>query len=87
MAKEKKSPVATFGSYPCGGGSTVEAAVWANETEIEGRQVTTYAVSFDRNYREGDSWKKTKAMRTQDVPVLIFALGKAYDWILGQKDK
>lgn len=86
MASEKKKPVATFGGYPCGSGSTVESAVWENETEVEGRTVKTYAVSFDRNYREGDKWKKTKAMRTQDVPVLIYALQKAYDHIMSLKD-
>lgn len=81
---EKKKPVQTFGSF-YSSGSYIEVAVWQNEIEVNGKSVTVYAVSFSRSYKDNGKFKKSQSLRVQDIPVLQYALGKAYDWIMSQK--
>lgn len=77
-----KAPVTSFGPYSCGQGNTIEVAVWSNEIVVEGdRKVNVHAITFSRNYRDSDGWKKVKTLRPADVPVLIYALNKAQTWI------
>lgn len=81
-----KTPMKTFGPYGSGQGSFIEVAVWENEVDVEGgRKATVHAISFSRNYREKEEWKKTKTLRLQDIPVLQFALGKAQEFLLETK--
>ena len=85
MAKKETKPVKTIGPLGSGNGSFIEVAIWENEITVDGdRQVNVHAVSFSRNYREKDDWKKTKTLRTQDIPVLKYALDQAYDWLMSQ---
>ena len=77
-----KAPVAKFGPYSSGSGNSIELAIWSNEIVVDGGQkVNVHSISFSRNYRDNDGWKKVKTMRPADLPVLVYALNKAQEWI------
>ncbi len=77
-----KAPVTSFGPYSSGNGNSIEVAVWINEIVVEDdRKVNVHAITFSRNYRDGDGWKKVKSLRPADLPVLVYALNKAQEWI------
>jgi hypothetical protein len=85
-AKEKtasnKAPVISYGPYSSGQGNSIELAIWSNEIVVDGgRKVNMHTVTFARNYHDDDGWKKTKTLRPQDIPVLMYALTKAQEWI------
>ena len=84
---DKKRPALSLGPYPCGGGAMIEGAVWDNEIDTDDGKKTVYAVSFSKNYREGDEWKKTKNLRLQDIPVLIYLLQKAQAFLMDKWTK
>lgn len=56
----------------------VELAVWENESK-EGNKF--YNVSMERNYKDGEEWKKTNSLRENDIPKAILALQKAYEFM------
>jgi hypothetical protein len=56
----------------------IEAAVWEN-TSSEGNKF--YNVTMERNYKDGEEWKKTSSLRENDLPKAILALQKAYEFI------
>lgn len=58
----------------------IRASVWANETE----NGTRYNVTFDRAYRDGDTWKSTSSFGRDDLLVLAKAADQAHTWILNQ---
>jgi len=58
----------------------VRAAIWANETENGVR----YNVTFERSYRDGDTWKSTGSFGVNDLLVLGKAADQAHTWILSQ---
>lgn len=77
-----KAPVATFGPYSSGQGNSIEIAIWSNEIVVDGgRKVNMHSISFARNYHDDEGWKKTKTLRPQDIPVVVYGLGKAQEWI------
>ena len=89
MATDKKTPVASFGPYSSGGGSTIELSIWENTIKVQNgeKEAKVYAVSFSRNYREGEEWKKTKNLRLQDISILQYCLRKAEEWMREKKSE
>ena len=55
----------------------IEAAVWEN-TSKEGNKY--YTTSMERNYKDGEEWKKTNSLRANDLPKAILALQKAFEF-------
>ncbi|HRI12462.1 MAG TPA: hypothetical protein PLX89_05600 [Verrucomicrobiota bacterium] len=58
----------------------IRAAVWANETD----NGTWYNVTFERSYKDGDTWKSTGSFGRDDLLVLAKAADQAHTWIVGQ---
>lgn len=83
---ESKAPVASFGPYPTGSG-LIEVSVWENVVTLEQGERLVYGVSFNRSYRDGDSWKQSKSLRAGDIPVLCHALSKAFDYIMEHQER
>lgn len=78
--EEKATPVVSFSARSSGG--SLEVSVWENWIEVDGREVKTFAVSFQRSYKtEKDGWQKTRTLRTGDLLPASNLLTKAYDWI------
>lgn len=54
----------------------VKAAIWLNETEHGPR----FNVTFERLYREGDTWKSTSSFGRDDLLVLAKVADRAHTW-------
>lgn len=84
---DKKKPVVSFGPYPTDRQTSIEVAVWANEVTVNEQQVVTHNVTIKRSYRDAQgNWQSNQNFRPHDIPVLIHALGKAYDWVLEHRN-
>jgi hypothetical protein len=55
----------------------VEVAVWENQSKEGNKFFTT---SMERNYKDGEEWKKTSSLRENDLPKAILALQKAFEF-------
>ena len=65
--------------FSCGG---VQAAIWQNNTTIEGREIKTYSTQIQKRYKDkDDNWKDTNSFHTNDLPKLALAAQKSYEWI------
>jgi|GEM_PF-286354 len=58
----------------------IRASIWANETETG----TWFNVTFDRGYRDGDTWKSTSSFGRDDLLVVAKAADQAHTWIISQ---
>lgn len=85
--ESENRPVVSFGPYPASSGM-IEVAVWRKmiQTQDNGERAT-YSVSFQRSYHDEDGWKNTKTLFGHDIPVLLLALQKAYDWIVSNSQR
>ena len=59
------------------------AAVWKNELEVEGRTVVRHNVKLQKRYldRRSGSYKTTDCLFPADLPKLILAAQKAYEFV------
>ena len=65
--------------FRCGG---VECAIWKNTTQINGQDRQTYSVQIQRTYKDNDgNWKETNSYHPNDLPKVILAAQKSYEWI------
>jgi hypothetical protein len=55
---------------------SVKAAIWMNETERGPR----FNVTFERLYREGDTWKSSPSFGRDDLLVLAKVADQAHTW-------
>ena len=56
----------------------IEAAVWENTSKEGNKYFTT---SMERNYKDGEEWKKTSSLRANDLPKAILVLQKAFEFV------
>lgn len=56
----------------------VTASVWSNQREINGEKVDVKNVQVERNYKDGEEWKKTNSYPVEQIPKLIVLLQKVY---------
>ena len=56
----------------------IEAAVWENTSKEGNKYFTT---TMERNYKDGEEWKKTSSLRANDIPKAILSLQKAYEFV------
>ncbi len=62
----------------------IQVAVWDNVSK-EGQVYQT--ISIDRSYKAGEEWKTTKSFRASDLPKVILALEKAYEYLALKHDE
>ena len=55
---------------------SVKAAIWLNETEHGSR----FTVTFERLYREGETWKLASGFGRDDLLVLAKVADQAHTW-------
>jgi hypothetical protein len=60
-------PVDTL-SVPTGKGALINASLWENEVEQGDQRYTTYSVSIEKRYRDGDTWKTAKSFKAHELP-------------------
>jgi hypothetical protein len=81
-----KRPEISF-KYPSERGTKIEVAVWANEQQGSNGMFTTYSITLKRSYLDKDEqWQTNASFRKHDLPVVMHALSKAYDWILEKRE-
>ncbi len=56
----------------------IEVAVWENSSKEGNKFFTT---TIERNYKDGEAWKKTNSLRNDDLPKAILALQEAYHFV------
>jgi hypothetical protein len=80
------SPLVSW-RYPAGRDTQIEVTIWENE--VLGKDDETYripAVTTKRTFYHEGTWKTGGAFRVHELPVLTYALNRAYDWILAGRD-
>ena len=61
---------------------SVEAAIFENEIEKNGKTFTVRKAVFQRNYLDkNDKWQTTSSLDVNDVPKAMLVLSKAYDFM------
>lgn len=79
-------PIDTL-SVPVGRGAFINAAIWENEVETEDQKYTTYSVSLEKRYRDGDSWKTAKSFQAHEMLQVAYLANEAYKRALQQRQE
>ena len=64
--------------FQCG---AVEASIFENEVQQNGKQFKVKKVSFQKRYKGADGWKSTNSLDVNDLPKAILALQKAFEYL------
>ena len=63
------------------------ASIFANEIKRNGKPVMVAKVSVQRRYKDKDgSWQSTNSYGVNDLPKLIIAASKAYDYLTAKEE-
>ena len=71
-------PVETL-SVPAGKAGTLNASIWENEIEQDHKRFTTYSVTIERRYKEGEEWKSSKSFRANELLQVAYLANQAYE--------
>jgi len=70
--------------FRCG---AIEASVFENTVNQQGRQIKIKKVAFQKRYKSSDgSWKSTNSLDVHELPKAILALSLAYEYIVLSPD-
>jgi hypothetical protein len=65
-----------------------EAAVFENEITRDGNTITVKKVAIQKRYKtQNDEWKSTHSLDQNDLPKMMLALSKAYEYLTLREDK
>jgi hypothetical protein len=56
----------------------VTASIFAQGRVVEGEMVKFHSITFDKAYREGDTWKHTSSFAPEDLPKVALLATEAY---------
>jgi hypothetical protein len=70
-------PIDTI-TVPTGKGSLINASIWENEIDQGERSFTTYSVTIEKRYRDGEQWKSTKSFKASELLQVAFVADEAY---------
>jgi hypothetical protein len=79
-------PVNTL-SIPTGKGARINASLWENEVEQENQSFTTYSVSIEKRYRDGETWKTAKSFKAHELLHVAYLATEAYKQALEQQQE
>jgi hypothetical protein len=65
--------------FQCG---AVEASIFENEIQQNGKPIKIKKVAFQKRYNSADGWKSTNSLDVNDLPKAILALSKAYEYLV-----
>ena len=70
--------------FKCG---ACEAAIFENEIKSNGKIVKLKKVAIQKRYKNSEGeWKSTHSLDKNDIPKLILALSKAYEYLTMSKE-
>ena len=61
----------------------VSGSIWSNDTD----KGSIFNVTFQRAYRDGDTWKNSGSFGRKDLLVLGLIAARAFEWIAAQPQK
>ena len=64
-----------------------EAAVFENKITKNGDTVIVKKVAIQKRYKSNDEWKSTHSLDKNDIPKMMLALSKAYEYLTLSDDK
>ena len=65
-----------------------EAAVFENEISRDGQTVLVKKVSIQKRYKDkDDEWKSTHSLDKNDIPKMMLALSKAFEYLTLRENK
>ena len=79
-------PIDTL-SVPAGKGAFIKAAIWENEVAQDNQKYTTYSVSLEKRYHDGDSWKTAKSFQAHELLQVAYLANEAYKRALQQRQE
>lgn len=74
-------------TFPAGQGSQILACTWANDVRRGEQTFVSYSVTVERRYNDKGEWKSTSGFRPQDLLTAAYAMQKAYDMILEERNQ
>ena len=77
-------PIETL-SLPAGKGSTLNASIWENQVQRDRERFTTYSITIERRYRDGEEWKSSKSFRPTELLQIAYLANQAYEKTLRLK--
>jgi len=65
----------------------VSAAIWDNQITVNGKPKTILKASVSRRYKDKNGvWKTTQTFARNEIPLALYCLQKAFEWILEQSN-
>lgn len=61
----------------------ISASIWQQDTDSG----PMFNVTFQRSYKDGETWKTSASFGRQNLLVLSLIAARAYEWISNQKTK
>ena len=75
MNSKNNGPIRKFS---CG---LVTASIWATESIMDNKLVTSHYISIDRAYQKDGEWEHTTSFYAQDLPKLSLVTQEAYRFL------
>ena len=64
----------------------VEASVFENEIQQNGKTVKIKKIAFQKRYKSDQGWKTTYSLDVNDIPRALLVLSKAYEFLVMSTD-
>jgi hypothetical protein len=63
----------------------ISSALWENQITVSGQTKTILKASVSRRYKDKDgAWKSTQAFSRNEIPLALYCLQKAFEWMIEQ---
>ena len=75
MSEQNAKPTKTFRA------GNIEVSIWRNESSKNGQTIVRYSAKVEKQFKDGQDWRKTDYFFPDELPKLQSLLQKAYDFI------
>ena len=61
----------------------ISCAIWENEVRMDHKSVPMLRATVERRYKDrDDTWKSSGSFSRNEIPLVIWCLGKAFDMMI-----
>ena len=78
MENDMSKPVETI-SVPASRGAYINASIWANENEKDGKKFTTYSVTIEKRYKKDGDWHSTSSLSADELLTAAYVATKSFE--------
>ena len=77
MSEQGQAPIKEFRA------GSIRAAIWKNETEVEGRTVVQHSVRIEKRFfdKKTGEWRASDYFFANDLPRLCLVTEKAFEYV------